>query len=82
VYSGREQRSYVIRVVTRNFLINSFSNDIALLQLKNALRLDGKGVAPVCLPQPDRKYSSGERLGLPVLCLFTGMLLVKIDGKI
>lgn len=58
--SGREQRAYVIRVVTSNFRAGNFSNDIALLQLQEALRLDGKRIAAVCLPQPGQQYSSGE----------------------
>ncbi|XP_021932320.1 trypsin-1-like isoform X1 [Zootermopsis nevadensis] len=56
---GREQRSYVIRVVTTNFAINNFSNDIALLQLKKPLHLDGERIAPVCLPQPGEKFIDG-----------------------
>jgi hypothetical protein len=59
---GREQRAYVVRVVTSNFRINDFSNDIALLQLNRALHLDGEHVAPVCLPEPTEDYGSGEHV--------------------
>jgi hypothetical protein len=50
----------VIRVVTNSFGASKFSNDIALLQLQQPLHLDGKRIAPVCLPQPGQQYSNGE----------------------
>jgi hypothetical protein len=50
----------VIRVVTNSFCASNFSNDIALLQLQQPLHLDGKHIAPVCLPQPGQQYSNGE----------------------
>jgi hypothetical protein len=50
----------VIRVLTSNFTASNFSNDIALLQLQQPLRLDGKRIAPVCLPQSGQQCSNGE----------------------
>jgi hypothetical protein len=58
--SGHEQRVYVVRVVANDFCADNFSNDIALLQLKTPLHLDGKRIAPVCLPHPGEEYSNSE----------------------
>ncbi|XP_049847178.1 chymotrypsin-like elastase family member 2A isoform X2 [Schistocerca gregaria] len=57
---GFEQRVYVTRIVTHDYVAQNFSHDIALLQLSKPLKLDGDHVAPICLPQPTKKYREGN----------------------
>ncbi|XP_066992186.2 trypsin-1-like [Anabrus simplex] len=53
---GTEQRLYVVRTETSGFRPVDFSRDVALLQLQAPLYIDGRRVAPVCLPET----SAGE----------------------
>nr|CAD7427623.1 unnamed protein product [Timema monikensis] len=56
---GKEQRVFVSRLVMKDhkLKVNRFYlHDIALLQLKTPLRLDGVRMAPVCLPHPGYRH--------------------------
>nr|CAD7593660.1 unnamed protein product [Timema genevievae] len=56
---GKEQRVFVSRLVMKDYKLKVnlfYLHDIALLQLKTPLRLDGIRMAPVCLPHPGYRH--------------------------
>ncbi|XP_054272556.1 serine protease 27-like [Macrosteles quadrilineatus] len=57
---GHEQRAQVARVIVNGYYRDSFTNDIALLQLAAPLKIDGKWIAPICLPEPGTKFLKGD----------------------
>ncbi|KAL1131783.1 hypothetical protein AAG570_011396 [Ranatra chinensis] len=57
---GNEQRVKVTKVVTSGYLEDSFGRDIALLQVKPRIVLDGATTAPICLPQQGQVFQTGS----------------------
>ncbi|KAL0276556.1 UNVERIFIED_CONTAM: hypothetical protein PYX00_004113 [Menopon gallinae] len=57
---GTEQRIKVVRIINGGYRTGDFTKDIAMLQLAAPLKMNAKRVAPICLPQMNKKYSAGE----------------------
>ncbi|XP_046686326.1 trypsin-1-like, partial [Homalodisca vitripennis] len=60
IAEGHEQRVSIARIVLDQYQKDSFSNDIALLQLATPLRIDHVWVSPICLPDPSQKFLQGD----------------------
>lgn len=66
---GQEQRSGVSRIVVNKYKRETFTNDIALLQLEKPLKIDYKYVQPICLPDPKHRFLKGKQDFLPYYSL-------------
>ncbi|XP_046686328.1 ovochymase-2-like [Homalodisca vitripennis] len=60
IAEGHEQRVSIARIVLDQYQKDTFSNDIALLQLATPLRIDHVWVSPICVPDPSQKFLQGD----------------------
>ncbi|XP_046671311.1 trypsin-1-like [Homalodisca vitripennis] len=58
--TGHKQRVSITRIVLDQYQKDTFSNDIALLQLATPLRIDHVWVSPICVPDPSQEFLQGD----------------------